>query len=102
MEHLLVKVVDFELLDAYVVRVCFDDGREQVIDFEPVLYGHYYAPLRDKALFRQLFIDEDAHTLAWRNGADFDPATLYRWHEGDGAELARRAEVWEKEVVTGD
>jgi hypothetical protein len=36
------------------------------------------------------------HTLVWPNGADFDPATLYNWDQGDGAELAQRAAQWRK------
>ncbi|CUS03970.2 protein of unknown function [Candidatus Promineifilum breve] len=33
-------------------------------------------------------LDPEIHTLVWPNDADFDPATLYCWNEGDGAELA--------------
>jgi hypothetical protein len=34
-------------------------------------------PLRDQALFRQVRLDSEVHTLVWPNGADFDPATLH-------------------------
>lgn len=94
MIHLMVKVTDFEIVGDYELRIVFNDGREHSIDFEPVLYGHYYAPLRDLELFNQVELDAEIHTLVWPNGADFDPATLYRWHEGDGEELAKRAREW--------
>ena len=73
----------------------FDDGISQTIDFEPVLYGYYFAPLRDIRVFNQVRLDPEVHTLVWPNDADFDPATLYNWNRGDGAELARRAARWQ-------
>jgi len=57
--------------------VQFVDQTEQVINFEPVLGGELYRPLRDLDLFNQVQIDPDVHTLVWPNGADFDPATLH-------------------------
>ena len=40
-----------------------------------------YSPLRDVALFNQVQLDPEVHTLVWPNGADFDPATLHDWPE---------------------
>ncbi len=90
MRHLIVRVVDFQNIAPYTLRVMFDDGSTQTIDFEPILYGYYYGPLRDLELFNQVQVDPEAHTLVWPNDADFDPATLYYWNEGDGAKLAAR------------
>jgi hypothetical protein len=59
----------------------FDDGTSQTIDFEPVLAGELYGPLRDLRLFNQVEIDPEVKTLVWPNGADFDPATLHDWPE---------------------
>jgi hypothetical protein len=44
------------------------------------------------ALFNQVRIDAEAHTLVWPNGADFDPATLHDWplYEQAFREMARR------------
>ncbi|HMQ50754.1 MAG TPA: DUF2442 domain-containing protein [Anaerolineae bacterium] len=94
MEHLLINVVDFELVGPYTLNVTFDDGQTRTIDFEPVLYGHYYGPLRDPNLFNQVRLDPEIATLVWPNDADFDPVTLYNWHQGEGAELAKRALQW--------
>jgi len=102
MEHSLVRVVGFSAIAPYTLRVVFEDGAEQTIDFEPVLYGYYYRPLRDLELFNQVRLDPEIHTLVWPNDADFDPATLYHWNEGDGAELAERAQQWERaKAATG-
>jgi len=58
--------------------------------------------LRDLTLFNQVRLDPEIHTLVWPNDADFDPATLYYWNDGDGAELAERARDWERaRVVSG-
>ena len=101
MDHLIIKVTDFENIEPYTLRLTFEDGTERTINFEPVLYGHYYGPLRDLKLFNQVQIDPEIHTLVWPNGADFDPATLYNWDKGDGRELAKRAIRWrQNEVIT--
>ena len=44
-----------------------------------MLAGALYGSLRDPAVFRQVRIDPEMHTLVWPNGADFDPATLHDW-----------------------
>ena len=45
--HLIVNVIDLDIVAPYTLRVSFDDGTQQTINFEPVLYGYYYGPLRD-------------------------------------------------------
>ena len=87
----MIRVTEFEIVRDYVIRVIFEDKTEQTINFEPVLQGYYLGPLRDLALFNQVRLDPDFHTLVWPNEADFDPATLYNWHRGEGEELAKRA-----------
>lgn len=97
MDHVLVSVVDVEIVRPYTLRLVFDDASERIIDFQPVLYGFYYSPLRDLAFFNQVRLDEEIGTIVWPNDADFDPATLYHWYEGAGFELAQRAKQWEIE-----
>ncbi len=94
-DHWMAKVTEFEIVGDYTVRVLFDDGAQQVIDFEPVLNGEIWGPLRDLALFNQVAIDPTARTLTWPNGADFDPETLRNWPEYKD-ELAARAQsgIW--------
>ena len=64
MVHKLYKVTDFALIDDYTLRVTFNDGTEQVINLEPVLYGAMWGPLRNLTLFNQVQIDPIAHTLS--------------------------------------
>ena len=90
--HPIYRVRAFEVVAPYTLRVCFDDGTEQTIDFRPVLAGELYGPLRDPELFNQVRIDPEVETLVWPNGADFDPATLHDWPANEEAfrSLARR------------
>lgn len=79
MEHPIYRVVGFEIVGPYKLRVLFDDHTEQVINFRPILAGYFYSPLQDLRLFEQVEIDPEIHTLVWPNGADFDPLTLHDW-----------------------
>ncbi len=81
MEHPIYRVTDYKIVGPYTLRVSFDDATSQVIDFQPVLFGHYFGPLRDQKVFEQVEIDPEVHTLVWPNGADFDPLTLHNWPE---------------------
>ena len=72
----------------------FDDATEQTINFQPVLAGELYRPLRDLTLFNQVQLDPEVLTLVWPNDADFDPATLHDWHIKVAA-LTERARQWE-------
>jgi uncharacterized protein DUF2442 len=94
MEHPIYRVTEFQIVGAYKVRVHFDDGVAQTINFEPVLFGEMYGPLRELAIFNKVKIDPEVHTLVWPNGADFDPATLHDWPAYEEA-LQKRARSWE-------
>lgn len=92
MIHPIYRVVSFEVLTRYTLKVTFDDATSQVIDFQSVLEGELFGPLRDPSLFNQVQIDPEVHTLVWPNGADFDPATLHDWpqHQEELQAMARR------------
>ena len=92
--HPIYRVKSFQIIAPYILRVQFDDETEQTINFEPVLDGELYGPLRNLSLFNQVRIDPEVHTLVWLNGADFDPATLHDWHEYSQA-LIEIAQQWE-------
>ena len=98
MNHAIFRVSDFGLLAPYTLRVSFDDGTERVIDFQPVLVGELFGPLRDLNLFNQVSIDAEVHTLVWPNGADFDPATLHDWPQHVQT-LTEQARKWERSPV---
>jgi hypothetical protein len=92
MAHPSYPVRSFDIVSDCTLRVRFDDGTEQAIDFRPILAGELYGPLRDLNLFNRVQVDPEVAILVWPNGADFDPATLHEWpsHAQAFAELARR------------
>ena len=93
MIHPIYRVKSFQIEAPYTLRVHFDDGTDQVINFQPVLAGELFGPLRDLAVFNQVHVDPEVHTLVWPNGADFDPTTLHDWPIHSPA-LVARAEKW--------
>jgi hypothetical protein len=94
MDHPIYKVVSFRIIKPYTLRIQFDDGVEQEINFESVLGGELFRPLRDLNKFEQVKIDPEVCTLVWPNGADFDPATLHDWPDLAQA-MIERARAWE-------
>jgi len=44
--HPIYRVLAYEVLGPYTLRVQFDDQSSQTIDFEPILRGAMYGPLR--------------------------------------------------------
>ena len=86
----LYEVSDFEIVGDYTVRVMFDDGREQIINFEPILYGPMFGPLRKLEVFNQVKLDTDLGTLVWPTGADIDPTVLHNWPDHVEAIIKRR------------
>jgi len=94
MPHRIVRVVSSQIEAPYTLRIRFDDATEQVVCFEPILFGEVYGPLRNLEIFNQVRVDPEVHTLVWPNGADFDPATLHDWPD-HLEELTLRARRWE-------
>ena len=84
MDHKIYRVTQFEVVGSYKLRIRFDDGVSQTINFEP---------LREQAVFNGVRVDPEIHTLVWPNGADFDPATLHDWPVYEAA-LYERARSW--------
>ena len=93
MSHEIHKVVAFEKVALFTLRVSFEDGTSQVIDFQPVLKGELHGPLREPSIFDQVELDPEVHTLVWPNGADFEPAMLHDWAEA-GPKLEALAQSW--------
>jgi hypothetical protein len=90
MGHQIYRVTAFEIVGDYTLRILFDDGTEQVIDFEPVLYGPMFEPLRKLDLFNQVKLIEEVGCLEWPTGADFDPETLRNWPDYKDEIIASR------------
>jgi hypothetical protein len=75
------RVTGFSLEGDYRILLAFEDGTTQLIDFEPILLGPIFEPLRDHKVFNQVEQDDTFGTLVWPNGADISPEVLRDWPE---------------------
>jgi hypothetical protein len=98
MEHEIYTVIGFRIIAPYTLWIRFDDEREQIINFKPMLRGKLYGPLRDLAFFNRVRLDEESGTLLWPNQADFDPATLHDWDKV-GEAMISMAQSWPDEAL---
>ncbi len=66
-------------LDEYRLELSFTDGQVRVLDFRDEILNRQgvWTPLRDRAFFRQAYIEPEFGTLAWPNGVDYCPDVLY-------------------------
>ena len=94
MEHSIYRVLSFQIIGDYRLKIWFDDDTSQEIDFKPILRGQIYGHLKDVSRFCQVEIDPEIHTLVWPGGADFDPETLHDWEKYLPI-LKLQAEKWE-------
>lgn len=81
MNHLIFKITSCKITAPYTLELEFNDGVTKKINFEKILHGEMYSPLRDLELFNKVAIDPEVFTIVWPNGADFDPALLHDWDE---------------------
>jgi hypothetical protein len=86
---ILPSVTKAKYVSEYLIEVKFNDGTKKVIDFEPWLTGPIFRPLKNKDYFKKFFID--GPTIAWPNGADIAPETLYAAEAVDNGQKLRRA-----------
>jgi len=73
----LPSVIRAEHRGGYRIRVTFNDNTAKTIDFRQWLDGPVFEPLKDPRYFQNFFID--GGTVAWPNGADVAPDTLYEF-----------------------
>jgi hypothetical protein len=72
------EVVEVKVIEAFTVRLVFDDGSARTIDLEQLLRGPMFAPLKaDPALFAQVAVDPELGTIVWPNGADMNADVLH-------------------------
>ena len=85
---ILPSVVEAKHDGRFRIRLVFDDKTTKTVDFRPWLKGPVFAPLKDLKYFQRFFLD--GGTVAWPNGADIAPETLYEAEDvGSVASKAR-------------
>ncbi len=73
----LPSVIHAEYCGGYRIHLAFNDNTEKTIDFRQWLDGPVFEPLKDTDYFRRFFLD--GGSVAWPNGADIAPETLYEY-----------------------
>ena len=73
--NFLPTVVRAEYRGGYRIYLEFNDGVENTVDFSQWLDGPVFEPLKSPEYFQRFFLD--GGTVAWPNGADVAPETLY-------------------------
>jgi len=70
------KIVAFEILDNYRVRLRFDDGAEGTVDLSRLVGQGVFAAWRDYEFFRRAFLAPQG-ALTWPGELDLCPDALY-------------------------
>ena len=70
------EVTKIKYIDGYTYRIIFDDGKQGDVDFSSYIdRAGIFASLKDKNIFCSARIE--GGSIAWSNGADIAPETLY-------------------------
>ena len=73
----LPSVIRAEYRGGHRIHMTFNDNSEKTIDFRQWLEGPVFEPLKNPSYFRRFFLE--GGTVAWPNGADIAPETLYEY-----------------------
>jgi hypothetical protein len=85
---MLKDITEAGYLGNHRLHLRFEDGVEGTVDVsELVQFTCVFAPLEDKAYFRQVRVGAELGTICWPNGADLDPDALYAVVTGDPIDL---------------
>ena len=92
----LPAVIDAKHEGRFRIRLTFNDGLEATVDFERWLTGRVFEPVKAPRYFSRFYIDGGG--VAWPNGADIAPETLYEAARAERSHtrLSPRAAVREK------
>lgn len=74
---LMTRIVAFEVLDHYRLRLRFDDGVEGEAEFSAHVGKGVFAPWSDYGFFGQASIGEHGRTLTWPGELDFCADALW-------------------------
>lgn len=69
------EVIDFKIINDYIIEIHFKDGVSGKVDLKPYLNNEPAKDLLDKTKFFEMFIDSEGG-LSWPNGFNMGPNFL--------------------------
>jgi hypothetical protein len=69
------KIIKVKPLQNYLLELTFSNSEVRFFDVKPYLEFGFFKELKEENYFKQVKINFDS--IAWQNGQDFSPATLY-------------------------
>ncbi|MBI4701664.1 MAG: DUF2442 domain-containing protein [Deltaproteobacteria bacterium] len=75
---MLRRIITAQPIGGYRLHLRFDDGADGVVDVAAIVpLEGVFAELREPEAFARAYVDPEAGTVCWPNGADLDPVVLY-------------------------
>ena len=72
------RVIAVTALEPYKICVRFCDGVAGMVDISSFIGHGVFAKLADPSIFAQVYVDPVTHTVAWPDGIDLCPDSLYK------------------------
>ena len=72
----MITISKVRYLGEYGIDLTFNSGLSYAVDLSEELSGEIFEPLKNKDLFKQVYLNSDTNTIEWSNGADFAPEFL--------------------------
>lgn len=61
---MFLHIENIQCLKDYKLRLTFDNGIQKDVDLENELYGEIFKPLRDKSVFKKVFLNPESKPLS--------------------------------------
>lgn len=72
------KIVEAEARAGYLLWIRFEDGTEGEVDLRDLVGKGVFESWQDPRKFRNVRVDPETHTVAWPDGVELCPDSLYR------------------------
>jgi len=75
---MLYDVVDAKYIDAYKLKVVFEDNKQGIVDFSSYLnQDGVFRKFQDISFFKKFKVNKELGTIVWNDEIDIAPETIY-------------------------
>ena len=74
---MILRINKAQCIGSFLLDLTFNNGVSGVVDVRPLLYGPIFEPLCTFDRFAEFTLDPVCGTIAWPNGADLSPESLF-------------------------